>query len=76
MNVIYKKEDMSIVQRKLTIYDGLVDKDSYNDRFYKIELLDGNIEYYHENTVLYSSISDRYKTGESSMYIDAIDIYR
>ena len=75
-NVIYKKEDMSRVKNSMKQYDGLVDKDRYNDRFYKIELLDGNIEYYHENTVVYSSVYDYYKTGESSMYIDAIDIYR
>lgn len=75
-NVIYKKEDMSRVQSSIIPYDGLVDKDSYNDIVHKFELLDGNIEYYHENTVIYSSVFDYYKTGESSMYIDAIDIYR
>ena len=76
MNVIYKKEDMSRVKDSTIPYNGLVDKDSYNYRVHKIELLDGNIEYYHENTVIYSSVFDYYKTGESSMYIDAIDIYR
>ena len=75
-SAIYKKEDMSRVKIFTITYDGLVDKDRYNDRVNKIELLDGNIEYYHENTVFYRSNSDYYKTGESSMYIDAIDIYR
>ena len=75
-NVIYKKEDMSRVRDFTIPYGGLVDKDSYNDIVHKIELLDGNIEYYHENTVVYSSALDYYKTGESSMYIDAVDIYR
>ena len=67
---------MSRVKKYTIPYNGLVDKDRYNDRVHKFELLDGNIEYYHENTVSYSSALDYYKTGESSMYIDAIDIYR
>ena len=76
MSIIYKKEDMSKVQSYTVPYHGLVDKDRYNYRLKKFELPDGNIEYYNENTVIYSSVFDYYKTGESSMYIDAIDIYR
>ena len=73
---IYKKEDMSKVNSRTVLYAGLADKDSYNYRVYESKLLDGNIEYYHENTVRYSSGFDYYKTGESSVYIDAVDIYR
>ena len=75
-SAIYKKEDMSRVKKYTIPYNGLVDKDRYNDRVHKFELLDGNIEYYHENTVKYSSVFDYFKTGESSVYIDAVDIYR
>ena len=73
---IYKKEDMSKVNSRIVPYDGLADKDSYNDRVYEWKLLDGNIEYYQEITVKYSSAFDYFKTGESSVYIDAVDIYR
>lgn len=73
---IYKKEDMSKVKSKMFTYDGLADKDKYNDRVYEYKLLDGNIEYYQETTVKYSSVFDYFKTGESSVYIDAVDIYR
>ena len=76
MNVIYKKEDMSRVKSFTIPYVGLLDKDSYNYIVHKIELLDGNIEYYQEITVKYSSVFDYFKTGESSVYIDAVDIYR
>ena len=75
-NVIYKKEDMSRVASVVVQYEGLADEDSYNDRFCEKELPDGNIEYYQENTVVYISALDYFKTGESSMYIDAVDIYR
>ena len=68
--------DMSKVNSRTVLYAGLADKDSYNYRVYESKLLDGNIEYYHENTVRYSSGFDYYKTGESSVYIDAVDIYR
>ena len=73
---IYKKEDMSKVASVVVQYEGLADEDSYNDRFCEKELPDGNIEYYQENTVVYISALDYFKTGESSMYIDAVDIYR
>lgn len=73
---IYKKEDMSTVNSRTLPYDGLADKDKYNDRVYEYKLLDGNIEYYQETTVKYSSFQDHFKTGESSVYIDAVDIYR
>ena len=67
---------MSKVNSRIVPYDGLADKDSYNDRVYEWKLLDGNIEYYQEITVKYSSVFDYFKTGESSVYIDAVDIYR
>ena len=73
---IYKKEDMSKVNSRIVQYNGLADKDSYNDRVYEYKLLDGNIEYYQETTVKYASVFDHFKTGESSVYIDAVDIYR